>query len=85
MQDTLTQPYHIQGNPDNGENANRCNNCTRSFHSKRGLNQHLLSCSKVNNSQTTQEKEPPYKHLEVNNASTEEVSLLFTWEKLNNN
>ena len=79
MQDTSTQLSHIQGNPDNGENANRCNNCTRSFRSKRGLNQHLLSCSKVNNSQTTQEKEPPDKHLEVNNASTEEVSLLFTW------
>ena len=85
MQDTSTQPSHIQGNPDNGENANRCNNCTRSFRSKRGLNQHLRSCSKVNNSQATQEKEPPDKHLEVNNASTEEVSLLFTWGKLNNN
>ena len=85
MQDTSTQPSHIQGNPDNGENANRCNNCTRSFRSKRGLNQHLRSCSKVNNSQPTQEKEPPDKHLEVNNASTEEVSLLFTWGKLNNN
>ena len=24
MQDTSTQPSHIQGNPDNGENANRC-------------------------------------------------------------
>ena len=43
MQDTSTQPSHIQGNPDNGENANRCKNCTRSFSSKRGLNQHLHS------------------------------------------
>ena len=85
MQDTSTQPSHIQGNPDNGENANRYSNCTRSFHSKRGLNQHLRSCSKVNNRQTTEEKGPPDKHLEVNNASTEEVSLLFTWGKLNNN
>ena len=58
MQDTSTQPSHIQ---------------------------HLRSCSKVNNRQTTEEKGPPDKHLEVNNASTEEASLLFTWGKLNNN